>query len=51
MYGTTIRDLKAVFDSIDKDGSGALDHDEFAHAMRKLPSYTPNVLMRPIYTQ
>lgn len=36
MYGTTIRDLKAVFDSIDKDGSGALDHDEFAQAMQRL---------------
>jgi hypothetical protein len=36
MYGTTIRDLKAVFDSIDKDGSGALDHEEFSLAMHRL---------------
>lgn len=36
MYGTTIRDLKAVFDSIDTDGSGALDHKEFATAMHRL---------------
>lgn len=36
MFGTTIRDLKAVFDSMDKDGSGALDHEEFAMAMRRL---------------
>ena len=36
VYGTTIRDLHAVFDAIDKDGSGALDHDEFGQAMHRM---------------
>ena len=34
--GKDLKDIKSVFEAIDKDGSGDLDHEEFTTAMNRL---------------
>ena len=34
--GKKLKDIKSVFQAIDKDGSGDLDYDEFKVAMNRL---------------
>jgi hypothetical protein len=36
LYGHKLNDIKAAFDAIDKDGSGAVNHREFRTAMHRL---------------